>query len=80
MIFIWDIYLRIFRLLHGRYWEPRLRFLETARRALQDVLYNFFRKKNKITQVILIFYFVSFLESLIHHNISIRGQKSRILN
>ena len=46
--------LRVFRPLrrrhsaHKRFWEPRLRFLETARRALQDVLYTFFSKKNQI--------------------------------
>ena len=46
--------LRVFRPLRGRhsahkrFWGPRPRFLETARRALQDVLYTFFSKKNQI--------------------------------
>ena len=43
----------------------RLKFLKTARRALQDLLYTFY-EKNKIIQVILISHFVIFLESLIH--------------
>ena len=32
---------------YKRFLGPRPRFLETARRALQDVLYNFFQKKNQ---------------------------------
>ena len=48
--------LRVFRPLRGRhsahkrFWGPRPRFLETARRALQDVLYTFFSKKIQIYQ------------------------------
>ena len=50
---------RIFRPLSGRHIAnkrlrgPESRFLESARRALQDLLYTFFGKKTKFTQVIL---------------------------
>ena len=59
-IYLGHLFTYIFRLLHGRYWVPRLRFLETASRALQDLLYTFLRRKNKINQIILISHFVIF--------------------